>query len=445
MILRERYIHFFERLTQWLFITFLFVLPWQTIWIVSEGILNGAKWEYGTVGLYASEGVLWLAFLSFMVWYVLSWQSQNTRRPWQFSRDRLYVFLSLCFVVYVWSTQFWASSSLIASFQSLHVLEAVLCFLLLQHAPGKTSSYVKAFVAGMTVQSVLGIWQWLTQSTVSSVVLGLVSHLVWQAGTSIIDGVNGARWLRAYGVFPHPNVFGGFLVASICGIVYLYHRETQVRYRVLYHGVFLLHLAALFFTFSRSAWIAGACAVVWYVWSGIKRNIRSFFPLVASAVFLFSILSAVYLPLIYNRWTGTTQHEVQSVSERVNGYREAAALWRTHPWAGVGAGNYTAALFEMNSSYPGWAYQPVHNGLVLGVVEWGLIGLVLSVFVMFSAIRYGVSRAKQASTYYYVIIAVGSVYGILLFLDHYLISSYGGLLLGAVWWGLTTRIGCKVD
>ena len=36
----------------------LFLLPWQTIWITQERFLNGAKWQYGTQGFYATEFLL---------------------------------------------------------------------------------------------------------------------------------------------------------------------------------------------------------------------------------------------------------------------------------------------------------------------------------------------------------------------------------------------------
>jgi len=56
----------------------LFLLPWQTIWIYQEKFLNGAKWEYGTLGLYATEILLWLCALLFIIWFYKQQKLQAT-------------------------------------------------------------------------------------------------------------------------------------------------------------------------------------------------------------------------------------------------------------------------------------------------------------------------------------------------------------------------------
>jgi uncharacterized membrane protein len=49
-----------QRLTNYLILLFLFLLPWQTRWIIESGILNNRPWEFGTVSLYGTEILLWL-------------------------------------------------------------------------------------------------------------------------------------------------------------------------------------------------------------------------------------------------------------------------------------------------------------------------------------------------------------------------------------------------
>ena len=36
-----------EQILSFLIKAFLFILPWQTIWIYREQFLNGFKWQYG--------------------------------------------------------------------------------------------------------------------------------------------------------------------------------------------------------------------------------------------------------------------------------------------------------------------------------------------------------------------------------------------------------------
>ena len=82
------------------------------------------------------------------------------------------------------------------------------------------------------VQSVIGITQFLIQRSIG---------LIWLKESIIsqdIPGVakiifNGHAYIRAYGLFPHPNVFGGFLVFSIIiSLLYfkLFHVEQFIKF-----------------------------------------------------------------------------------------------------------------------------------------------------------------------------------------------------------------------
>ena len=64
----------FERLLVYLW---AIVFPWQTVWIYRAAFLNGSVWQYGTLGLYLSEGILWLLCVVGIlnIWCVLAWLS----------------------------------------------------------------------------------------------------------------------------------------------------------------------------------------------------------------------------------------------------------------------------------------------------------------------------------------------------------------------------------
>ncbi|NTW75824.1 MAG: hypothetical protein HGB34_02885, partial [Candidatus Moranbacteria bacterium] len=50
-----------DRLTRYsdgLFLSFLFLLPFQTIYLLREPIIGGEKWQYGTIGIYLSSVIL---------------------------------------------------------------------------------------------------------------------------------------------------------------------------------------------------------------------------------------------------------------------------------------------------------------------------------------------------------------------------------------------------
>jgi len=192
----------------------LFLLPWQTIWIYKEGILNGVKWQYGTLGFYATEILLWLCAVLFLIWYLKKIKLRVTSYELRITKEKIFLASLLIFLLYALASKYWALDMLVAEQSSLRLMEATILFLLILVGPLNFRESTIYFIAGAAVQSLLGIWQFLTQTTFAYKWLGLASHPVFEAGTSIISNTDG-RWLRAYGAFPHPNILGGYLVISL--------------------------------------------------------------------------------------------------------------------------------------------------------------------------------------------------------------------------------------
>ena len=154
-------------------------------------------------------------------------------------------------------------------------------------------------------------------------------------------------------------------------------------------------------------------------------------------IIIIAILSIIYFPLIQTRISSQSISEVRSTAERVSGYQEAWQLFKQQPALGVGAGNYTLALYQQNPNRPGWEYQPAHNAAVLFVVEQGVVGLFLVLFVVWSFVSLRSKEKGVRSNYF--LIPYSLFFIPLLFFDHYLYSSYVGLALGAVFFGLLMK------
>jgi len=156
------------------------------------------------------------------------------------------------------------------------------------------------------------------------------------------------------------------------------------------------------------------------------------------------------------------------VSERISGYHEAWKIFKKHPVLGVGAGNYTAAAYQLNPARPGWEYQPVHNVFILFVVEEGGVGFLLSLILLSLVFKSKIPKRDVAPSGLYVQISkskqnpkskfqinckiqthlISRKFPYFLFLisyfplfifDHYLYSSYVGLMLVAIFFGLIAR------
>ncbi len=408
----------------------LFLLPWQTIWIIVAPEIGGSKWEYGTIGFYATEGLLWSAVVASIFLMGISY-ARRERKQWRFTPDRRFAAIVLLVVLYGFLSSVWAPDTNLALQHARRILEAFLFFFLLLTGPLSPKTVVLWFIGGSILPSLLGIFQFFSQSTFSSSLLGLSAHPAWQAGTSVVSSLEIGRWLRAYGTFAHPNVFGGYLVAvlfSVCAFFFLKEREEEKKSasgnRMLVFVSAPLIASALFFTFSRSAWLgAGAVMAAFFF-----RRHCSF--VLMSIIVLCASISFLYAPLLTTRIQTSSAEEIRSLSERQHEYDEAWKLFLTHPFFGVGVGNYTAALYFSDPTRSGFAYQPVHNTIILGVVEYGVIGSLLFGLVFLFWWKWG----KRVS--FGVIIGIS----VLFLFDHYWYSSFSGLMFSAlVCYALTIR------
>jgi hypothetical protein len=410
-----------EKTIQYSSYFFLSLIPWQTIFILEEQFINGAKWEYGTLGIYITEIIGWLAVLLFMVWYVLKlrYKFQISNFKFRMSRDRIFVLSLLIFIGYSLIITLFAGDQPIAFQHAQRILLSSLLFLLIYIGPVKGKHALWAFILGSLFVSVFGIWQFLAQSTFSSTLFGLSQYIVYEPGASIIASESIGRWLRAYGSFSHPNVFGGYLVLSMLSSLLLFRNSIRWE-RVALHGIIVLQTAALFFTFSRSAWMAMFLSLI-VLLSLFRNNLKNVRPIISIAV-LFIIFTTIYFPLVQTRFAGASSHEVVSITERTAGYGQAFELFRANMWFGVGGENYTYALVQSRFDMPGWWYQPVHSVLMLFVVEYGLVGVLLFIFVIVSFFRYQMTNNK-----YHLLVVI--CYLPFVLFDHYLWSSYVGLIL----------------
>lgn len=396
---------------------FLFLLPWQTIFILQ-------KWELGTIGIFIFEILFFLVALLFSLWY---WKEKKTSRPNQYT-DWLYTF-SFLFLGYCFLSTFCSLEPSVAFFQALRLLELFLLVVILITAPFNAVTATLWFIAGAVFQSILGIYQFLTQSTFGYKWLGLVSHPLFETGTSVIQSEAAGRWLRAYGAFPHPNVFGGYLVVSIIFTTLIWYTKPK---KVWFSLLMALQVAAIFFTFSRSAWIA---LTVWFAgfflyWfkAREKKHVSSIPHLCIVVLATFTIFSALYFPLVKTRIIGESYHEVRSIEERIGGPKFALELWKTAPVQGVGVGNYIPAMFNLMPHQERWVFEPVHMVPLLMLTELGIVGSVLLGIVAFLFL-------KRGQWNFFLGLGIVTLIPLLL-LDHYLYSLPVGLLLLGCTFGL---------
>lgn len=311
---------------------------------------------------------------------------------------------------------------------------------------------LKYFFIGLAPVAILAIAQFTLQTSFSTKWLGLAKHDPAELGQVVIETANGERWLRSYGSFDHPNILGGVMAVALLLLLV----NSRKKWDTLENIYTVLFSAALFFSFSRAAWLALVVGLLVFVIAsearqsqvdksvgGVIRNFLSnlrlprrvtprndkargnwsFFIIV---IILFSLFSFLYSNLICARVSADGRIEQKSINERISYYSEAKELFLAHPYFGVGFRNYVPSLMNLKPGRPVWSYQPVHNSLVLALVELGLVGVILAASFLWLVFRYKIKdkRYKMGAE---IFTLLSFIFTLALF-DHWLWSFHTGWL-----------------
>jgi O-antigen ligase len=238
------------------------------------------------------------------------------------------------------------------------------------------------------IQSIVAIGQSLTQRSLGLQAWGEYALDPAWAGVSIVS--NGAqRFLRAYGLADHPNILGGCLafgMVVLLGVI-LYGEK---KYRGLGVLTFVLISAALFFTFSRAAWLAflAGSGLMAGVEAWLKRgdNVRAMIRLAVGAFVVLVPLTVAYQGYLGARLNignsfEAIRAEAQSINERVYLNDSANRIFIKHPLTGVGL---SASPVAMKNEFPEFPthYQPPHFTLLVVALETGIFGAVFYFLLM---------------------------------------------------------------
>jgi len=343
-------------------IAFLLVMPLSAAWPLGKPVVEGPLELYVTPVWYLSDLPLLAGLVSTLV----------ARRPGRFWSPVLSLPLTalaiLGFVVVPW-----AIYPKLALYFAGRWLMALAALTLIVRSRLSVRRLVSWFAFGLFLQTLLGAAQVAQGGSV-----GLPGELALPAnlgGAAIIDTPSG-RFLRAYGLTFHPNVFGGFLVVGMLVALPLVDRWRR---RLLWWGL----EAGLFLTFSRSAWIAAAATIpLAGLWIARRfQALRNATRITLAGGLLVALLGAVAFsePLRTRLQPMTARAEQVSLSSRLESLSIALQIIREHPAVGVGPGLFPA---EIARSQWGVVAEPVHNVTLLLAAEVGVFGGALWVWLM---------------------------------------------------------------
>ena len=299
--------------------------------------------------------------------------------------------------------------------------------------------FVSIFLCFLSLASLLGIYQFATQHDLGLQTVGesIIGPYIW--GVAKIEAL-GHVFLRSYGVFPHPNIFGAFLclgIVAATGHALEKSANSKTREYLFVLLLIILYIFALFLTFSRAAWLGtglGLTLCALFTWNkrrlvGIQRYYLIFSSIALSALVIIFIM----FPFIRQRGNvfDKAYHERKS-------YNSAAMeMVQDNPTFGLGPSESLIHMKQYldNEAKP-WEVQPIHNYYLLLAAEIGLPTLIL--FTLYFG--YGFKlwwNTRRQNNFRTITYGVGFIVCfVLMFFDHYFYTFQASVLLFWIWTAL---------
>jgi hypothetical protein len=290
------------------------------------------------------------------------------------------------------------------------------------------------FVIVGIIQSIIGITQVFIQHSIGLSLLreSLVSPSIPGVAKLVFHG---KHYIRAYGLFPHPNILGGYLIFSII-LTLLYIRMFHVEHntpspyqgegaplrrsfseasrradevndvppvspaggrvttwvKVIYFSL-IVQSMCLFLTFSKSAILGLAIALLYLYVPRLTRGnqivprgtIWFFTGWNKSRTKIIVLAFLCIIAFIYIANQDLRANLVQSYAERGVYLNVSRGTISANPIIGVGIGQFVWNM-QRYSPVPleTWQFQPVHNVFLLIWSELGLIGLILFIYWLYT-------------------------------------------------------------
>lgn len=255
-------------------------------------------------------------------------------------------------------------------------------------------------------QGLIALLQFSGGTSLGLTFLGESKVVSGMRGSSFLN-LNGSLYLRGYGTFPHPNVFGGWLIFNILLGWYLFNNMKKKRdYSIILMGLSSL---VLVFTFSRISFLVTLIIGVVFI---IKVFISS------KSLKLFSFTGLLF-ERVLNLFTGGDT----SWGDRVGLMKSSFHVIKENLFTGVGLGKFVANMKDTvpRSENGILILQPVHNIFLLIISEIGVVG-----FPLFCSLVYFFIKRRKWSLRF--VMGLVSLFVVGMF-DHYLISLPQGLVI----------------
>lgn len=215
----------------------------------------------------------------------------------------------------------------------------------------------------------------LSVCTIYPGLVGVYQFLTGQGGTGWSDQNYVGGLARISSTFANPNVYGSFIIATLCITIVAVLIADTIILRFAFLGCFGLQLVNLALTYSRGCYISALLAILIIIWCCDKR-------LFGFGIFAIPILPKIIPQNIISRiLTVGSYLKDTSVLYRFSIWTGALRIVRNHWYIGSGIGTVAFTLFYQNYMISGTPAEHAHNTFLQIAIELSVLGLILFLMI----------------------------------------------------------------
>lgn len=418
-----------EKILEYLFYFFVFILPFQTKYIIKT-----AETNYNEIALFLNYLILSILLIIFLFLFL-----KKQKKDQDFETPKHYLIL-VGLDLFVFISIFLSPVFSISLVRYLFFLLSISLFFIILNLKISLRKTLIVFIFSIFLSSLLAIFQFFSQNTWANKYLGMAVHDSSVLGTSVLEG-NFGRFLRAYANQDHPNIFGALVFVALIFSLFLFLKyKFNLKEKILFYITYFTLFLGLILSFSRSAGLALSFSLFLILFCLIlerKKDILEKYLKILSFSLIFAIIFFfIFKDLIISRLETKSRLEIISKNERIEQIHGSSEIIKNNLWLGIGYGAYHQKLMDLNPNLKAYQAQPVHNVFLLVLSEIGIWGLIFFIWFLIY-----IFLQSTKNNYFYINYALFSGLFIFMIFDHYLWGLPFGTLFLFFVLALSLKIG----
>lgn len=355
----------FDKGSTLFFYFFLFLLPTQLgkHFFFDFSYISGVRVDYLSVVFYLIDI------------FIVSTIVLNTKKILKrLNKKTVFILIFLCVINIAFSF-----SKPLAAYKWLRIIEVFFLVYFIRDSSFRPRTILQVLLASTVLQFFIVVAQFLTKQSLQGVFYFLGERYFNLSTPGIAKAsLQGVEILRPYGTFSHPNSMGGFYLLLYAFII---SYKSFNRHIILKNVLILLTGLLVFLSFSKIA-----------IFTYVFITVLHFLLLRKKALCRICVIARTLVLVVVSFVVFTAKSDPYTVDKRLALVKQSLSVIGSHPFFGVGLGNYLLAAAQIRVSFRDVFAQPVHNIFLLFISEFGFVTGLIILILNISPLRKFMSR-----------------------------------------------------